>query len=98
MTTDWHTIVELLPFIYKDNINTKELKDVLTYAKDYDLPILDRLYMRGLLDKEDYIYLIERLMKNKEEDISFLRWVRDNATKEDDYSPMTHYSCCACRN
>lgn len=90
---DWDKIIDILPFIYKDNINEKALRETLDVNRDYELKHIDQLYMRGLLDRPDYIKYMEKLISRKREELRFLEYNLHKIKIDEDYSPLTHYCC-----
>lgn len=91
---DWDKIIDMLPFIYKDNINIKALRDTLDVNRDYELEHIDSLYMRGLIERPEYMKYLQKIVDRKKEEAKFIEYVLHKIETDEEYSPLTHYCCC----
>lgn len=96
MNDYWDIVINnVLPFIYKDGINIKQLKDTLELSQDYKIKHLDQLYLRGLIDRNEYMHYIDRLIDKLGSTIAFLRKIRKEAEEAGpDFNPLTHFCSC----
>lgn len=95
MNEKWDNIINTLSYIKPEQIDKTGIKLQLDLDRSFDIYALDKLYMMHILNKDEYIKYIKRLIEIKQEDIRFLETVIDDAKASTDYDPMSHYGLCS---
>lgn len=95
MSQEWMKIINLLSFINPKCINKENLKLAVEFS-GRDMPIIiDELYSKKVLTREEYIDLLEVAQNRYSLDIQSMEESITKAKEDENYNPINY--CCSLR-
>lgn len=92
---NWKELINFLYGIKNEYINKQEILNSLEDRRDYDSEILDRLYDLKILDIDEYINYMKKVIEFTEDIQKYNKKRLENAiNKREDFNPMIYYCCC----
>ena len=86
---------EILQFINPECVNKDSLLCLLDIRGDYDETIIDNLYIKKILNIDEYIKYMERVYKRKEDELKDIKSrISEAKEKGEKFEPHMFYCCC----
>ena len=86
MCCKWEHLIE--------KADKEEIRKKLDEEKLYDMNIIDTLYSKELITRDDYILYLKQIMNNHSDYARFLEIIVSCAERRDDYKPEWHKYFC----
>lgn len=92
MDSEWKYITESLQSIKPEYRDMEYLKKRLDWCYNYDVDVLDNLFMMKAITTEEYIKYAEKVQKNQEYHLQNIKERIEKAKNNpDDFTPMIYY-------
>ena len=90
----WKEILNSLYGIKSKYVNKKAILSALEYRRDYDSEILDTLYKLKVIDIDEYIKYMKKVIKITEDIQEYNeKRLKEAINKRENFDPMVYYCC-----